>query len=385
MFHDLVALLALITVFIANYTDLKERVIPNRLTFSMIAAGIALYIGFGIYKQDLFFAIQGALWAGIAFALAYGFWFIGGWAGGDVKLYTALGALLAGYEASSLEILPSGYGVSYMAAPYPPPFTVLFNGVICLAPVLIAYVIIKSIRTPGIGGEIAQPVRESVPEILVVPFVIVGGSALGWKLTAFFGFGQLASFALAILIILPIYRLPLKFETPLAVGLTCLGIYLYSLSALKFLGITFAVVLAIRLLFSGIKVIDRRILQEKISIGELEEGMIPAETIYEKDGEVQRYESPGVMERAKQILLNPSSFRLSPDWDRVLADSRLAAGVSEEQVEALKSYVEKDDLENHIRIKKGLPFAPSFALGVTIAIFYGDIYWGLVSFLAGGF
>ncbi|KXA94247.1 hypothetical protein AKJ65_04980 [candidate division MSBL1 archaeon SCGC-AAA259E19] len=385
MFHDLVALLALGTVFVANYTDLRDRIIPNRLTFSMIAVGIALYLGFGIYEQDLFFAIQGGLWAGIAFTLAYGFWYVGGWAGGDVKLYTALGALLAGYEASSLEILPWGYGISYMEAPYPPPFTVLFNGVICLAPVLIAYVLIKSVRTPGIGGEIVQPVRESVPEILVVPFVIVGGSALGWELTALLGFGQLASFALAILIILPIFRLPLKFEAPLAVGLTCLGIYLYSLSALKFLGMTFVVALAIRLVFSSIKVIDRRILQEKISIGELEEGMIPAETIYEEDGKVRRYESPGLKERAKQIFMNPSSLRLSQDWDRVLADSRLAAGVSEEQVQALKGYVEDDELEDHIRIKKGLPFAPSFALGATVAIFYGDIYWGLISLLAGGF
>lgn len=385
MFHDLVALLALGTVFIAIFTDLKERIIPNRLTFSMIAVGIALYLGFGVYKQDFFFAIQGGVWAGIAFALAYGFWYIGGWAGGDVKLYTALGALLGGYEASSLEILPWGYGISYMAAPYPPLFTVLFNGVICLAPVLIAYVVIKSVRTPGIGGEIARPVRESVPGVLVVPFVIVGGSALGWELTSLFGFGDLSSFALAILIILLIYRLPLKFETPLAVGLTCLGIYLYSLSALKFLGITFLVVLAIRLVFSSAKVIDRRILQEKISIGELEEGMIPAETVYEENGEVRRYESPGLKERAKQILLNPSSFRPSADWDRVLADSRLAAGVSEDQVEALKGCVERGELEDHIRIKKGLPFAPSFALGATIAIFYGDIYWGLISLLAGGF
>ncbi|KXB07309.1 hypothetical protein AKJ54_00450 [candidate division MSBL1 archaeon SCGC-AAA382K21] len=372
-FYNLVAILALGTVVIATYTDLKERIISNKLTFPMIVAGVALYLGYGAYEGDWLLAIKGGLGAGGAFGMGYVLWYVGGWAGGDVRLFSALGALLAGYSAPILE------------APYPFPLTVLLNGIICLAPVLLIYVVVKSFRTSGVGEKIVGPIRESFYEILVAPFVILGSSIVGWELGAFLGLGRLVQVILIFVLILLIYQMPIKFEAPLAVALTGYGIYLYSFSALKFLGVAFAIAFGIRLIISSIKVVNRHVLQEKIPIDELEEGMIPAETIYEKDGEVERYESPGIKETASNILDDPTNFRFRPDWDEVVSDSSLAAGVSQEQAESLKRLVGEGELENHIRIKKGFPFAPSFALGVPIAIFYGDIYWWLVGFFGGGF
>lgn len=373
LFYDFVAILALATVFIANFTDLKWRIIPNKLTFPMIVVGVAAYLGYGVYQQDLVFAVKGGLGAGGTFAIGYGMWYIGGWAGGDVKLFTALGALLAGYSAP------------YLDAPYPFPLTILLNGVICLAPVLFVYVAVKSIQTPGVGKKIVEPVGEAFPGILLTPFAIIGGSVLGLKIGTFFNQGRVFQILLPIIVILLIYQIPLKFEAPVAFALSGYGIYLYRFLAFKYLLFTFAFVVGIRLLISSVKVINRKVLQEEITMEDLKEGMIPAETIYEKNGEVERYEGPGIKEAAKQFFRDPTDFQLKPDFDKVLADSSMAAGVSRYQVGVLRRHVREGGLEDHIRIKKGLPFAPSFGLGVPVAIFYGDIYWWLITALGGAF
>lgn len=131
------AVIALTAVCIANYTDLRKRIIPNRLTFPLIGIGVAFYALFGISQLDLWVAISGVLGAAIAFGIGYVMWLTGGWAGGDVKLFTALGALLFGYTEHAVQ------------APYPFPLTILFNSVIAILPILLAYAAICRLRGRG--------------------------------------------------------------------------------------------------------------------------------------------------------------------------------------------------------------------------------------------
>ena len=242
------AVIALVAVCIANYTDLRKRIIPNRLTFPLIGAGIVFYVLLGIWRWDLWTTISGALGAAIAFAIGYVMWLMGGWAGGDVKLFTALGALLPFYPAPYVENVP-----------YPFPITILFNSIIAILPILLVYVVICRIRGRGM-------------------------------------------------------------------------------------------------------------LYERVKITELKEGMIPAETIYEKDGKVKRWSS---------------KFGLKLHYDRLYANPKRAAGLTRYQVGVLKRLVRKRKLKNYIKLKKGIPFAPALGLGVVTAIFYGDIYWCFILALIG--
>ncbi len=251
-FELLPAVIALLAVCIASYTDLRRRIIPNKLTLPLVVVGIAFYVLLGIWHGDLWEVVSGALGAAIAFAIGYILWLTGGWAGGDVKLFTALGALLP--------IFKNPYASAYVSAPYasaPYPFfplTILFNSVILILPILLVHAAIRRIR---------------------------GGAML----------------------------------------------------------------------------------YERIRITELKEGMIPAEMIYEKEGKVGRWSS---------------RFGLKPKCDRVYANPRRAAGVTRYQVGALKRLVREGRLKNHIRIKRGMPFAPALGLGVFVAIFYGDLYCRLI-------
>jgi len=199
-------------------------------------------------RWGLWITIFGAVGATIAFGIGYVMWLTGGWAGGDVKLFTALGALLPFFTSPYVKDVP-----------YPFFLTILFNSVIAILPILLIY-------------------------------------------TAY-----------------------------------C-----------RFRG--------------------RGVLYERVKITELREGMIPAETIYEKDGKVSRWSS---------------KFGLKPHYDRVYTNPRRAAGLTRYQVGALKRLFRERKLKNYIKLKKGIPFAPGFGLGVAIAIFYGDLYWRFLLALSG--
>lgn len=249
--------LALVAVCIANYTDLRNRLIPNKLTYPLIVVGIAFYLSFGAYHGEFFRALFGAFGAALAFGIGYLLYLTGGWAGGDVKLFTALGALLPVYEAPHTPPYSTAYPLF--------PLTLLFNSVIAAAPVLLAYALIS--RATGRG--------------------------------AFY---------------------------------------------------------------------------ETVKFSELKEGMIPAEVIYEKDDEVERWDPGhfGFLSRAFG----------KPDWDRQLTDPSKAAGISRYYVGVLRRLAREGKLENRIKIKKGVPFAPAVGVGVFIGVFYGGLYWGLLTFFA---
>jgi len=133
------AAIALGAACIAIYTDMRWRIISNRLNFPLIATGIIFYLLLGIYRMDLWTAVSGAVGASISFAIGYAMWLAGGWAGGDVKFFTALGALLPRFS-------------SYVSAPYSSiyfPLTILLNSVIAIMPALLVYVVICHLRGHG--------------------------------------------------------------------------------------------------------------------------------------------------------------------------------------------------------------------------------------------
>jgi preflagellin peptidase FlaK len=154
------------------------------------------------------------------------------------------------------------------------------------------------------------------------------------------------------------------------------------LTVVESLAIILLLLPGLRLLVSAVNVANREVLQEKVRITELKEGMIPAETIYESGGKVGRYGAPGYGKFLKLASRDPSKL-MRPKWDRVLADPRVAAGVTRSQAHALKQLVKRGKLKDSIRIKKGMPFAPAFGLGVFISVFFGDIYWFFIVAISG--
>jgi preflagellin peptidase FlaK len=112
----------------------------------------------------------------------------------------------------------------------------------------------------------------------------------------------------------------------------------------------------------------RSALYERVEMDRLREGMIPAETIYEKDGKIYRW---------------GSGFGFKPKWDKRYTNPSRASGLTRYQIGVLRRLARQRKIENFLKIKKGLPFAPAFLVGLATALLFGDIYLRIILWLIG--
>ena len=131
---DVPLVTAILFTSVAVLTDLRGRIIPNWLTYPMILTGVIYHAAAGAASGDMLEMLSGAAGALTAFLLGFALYLVGGWAGGDVKLFTGMGA-----------ILPMVRG-----APYPFFISVLFNSVIVTLLLLPAMFLLRKGRGEGI-------------------------------------------------------------------------------------------------------------------------------------------------------------------------------------------------------------------------------------------
>ena len=90
----LILIICFIALFIASFTDLKTREVPDWLNFSLIASGLGINLIASIIKNDWFIIVNSL--AGLVFCLVIGIimFYTGQWGGGDSKTIIGLGALI---------------------------------------------------------------------------------------------------------------------------------------------------------------------------------------------------------------------------------------------------------------------------------------------------
>src|SRR3989344_4487377 len=110
-------LAALAGFALASFFDLRERRVPDWLSFGLMAAGLVVNAFSGINALT-----QSVLVGTGSFLLAFALYRVGGWAGGDVKLFTALGFLVP--SLGSLAFFPLWVFIASFVAVFP--FVVLF-------------------------------------------------------------------------------------------------------------------------------------------------------------------------------------------------------------------------------------------------------------------
>ena len=129
-------------LLIASYTDLKERLVSNKLNYSLLLAGLLLYGVESMYTGSILpfaYSLGGAT---IAFVFSLFLYKVGAWAGGDVKLFTALGALLPMAPEHLI-----GSRVPSFYASYPLfPFLIVEDSVLIAFPFIMAYIFWKTFR-----------------------------------------------------------------------------------------------------------------------------------------------------------------------------------------------------------------------------------------------
>ena len=242
----LILTIAVVGVVRATYTDLRENIIPNRLTYPLVGAGVALNLFMYFHTGDFITSLYGFFGAAIAYGIGVVLYIVGAWAGGDVKLFAALGALL---PVAPEPLFSSHTAIIFTDIPIFP-LTILMNGIIVAAPVLIVYII--SFYTKG--------------ESLTV---------------------------------------------------------------------------------------------QEIDVPDLDEEMIPAESVWERDGNVE------------------SGSSLPEEYEKSYIESSGLDAFGPDRLEEIRGLYQDGRLES-IKVKRVFPFAPVFAAGTISGILFGNIYLGLV-------
>ena len=365
----LCTIISILACFLASYTDIKSGIIPNKLTFSLIGLGIVLN-GFNAFLiGNIWLIVYALIITAIIFALGYVLWKFGAWAGGDVKLFTALAALLPFYPAIvNYNIL----GVPFpVIGVYPFPLTLIINSILAIFPFILIFIFyIAFKKKPYLREELIAPIKEYRKNI-VLALVITSAVALTIIITPYLPFQMiLITLILFYLLTLIISKLPNRMKAIIVSILVAFALYnnvLLTSSTIVVLFVTLTIVGVIRKVLTSV---NKKALQDDVNIEDLKEGMISAYNIYD-NGEIY-VDNKGFLDKIKESIKRENNTSFSGHNGKLLI-SNMAAGLSKKDIEVLKKLYNEDKVSNEFKIKKGVPFAPSIFIGLLISIFIGDL------------
>jgi len=315
---------------VACYLDLKKRIIPDWLTYGGIAAGLAFGAANCIYLGTPF-AVHYALMLAVALALGYALFLTGAWAGGDAKLFWAFSALF-GAAGRADAILP----------------VALFA---CSALLFIAV-------TFALNAGTLLRKRKACARIAFETAKKAAGAAAVASLFASGLWNELflvASVAVIVLLVrLPKYAWPVILLASIAINADAAATAFPAAFAIAFSVGTLARV-SLEVVSPG--------LSYRVRKSDLEEGMLPAYTIIERDGKAVLFKpkldwkrivkaaGKGGKDAAK--ILQDAGLVL-PANARVVADASDAGGLDGRQLQRLKK------LENvrWLQVRTTQAFAP---------------------------
>ncbi|MCX6802631.1 MAG: prepilin peptidase [Candidatus Diapherotrites archaeon] len=324
LFPLVLFLISVAGLAIAAYTDLKERIVPNRLSYSLIALGLALHIAYAFLSSDFLIAAYCIISTIYAFLFSLLLYKAGVWAGGDVKLFTGIAAL------NPLNLFIAGKLGLYSVKIFEPlaiplfPLTLFVFTLFSMLPVTVFIVLKRS------HGE--KAFRE-----LAVELAVTVALAIAWL--AFYQ----AQFGLFLFFVFSAFLLHFAFKMMLA---------------------------------------SRVFLRKTVNITALEEGMIPAETIAVKNGGIERERGEGLLDM-KSFINYIKQYKVTVQEGtakerKVLADSRLARGLEPQEISKLKKLVKEGKLEDFIQVKESAPMVPAILAAYVALNLVGDLLWNAV-------
>ena len=145
-------------LFISNYYDLKYNIVPNYLVKILLASGLLINVSLAMLFKSFYFLLFSFILAFSVFIFSFLLWMLKFWAGGDVKLFTALSFSLSFLSKDFIlnhfanSNMLDCYGSSYIVNKlvifsqftlYPKVFSVLLNGIVMYLPLIILIIIIR--------------------------------------------------------------------------------------------------------------------------------------------------------------------------------------------------------------------------------------------------
>ncbi|PIU21482.1 MAG: hypothetical protein COT15_02185 [Candidatus Diapherotrites archaeon CG08_land_8_20_14_0_20_34_12] len=367
-FAAIAFLISLLALIYASYTDLKQRIVPDFLSYGLIVFGIILAAIESVLLNDwIYFGYS-------AFAAIYGFIFalilyrLGLWAGGDVKLFTGIAALnpinvnIAQYfglgfvlfNTINLPIFPINFFILSI-------FSMLPYG---------AFLIFTKINKTEFFKEELQKSKN-----LVFYGIFLSGLSyftIIFKLNYFIALFSILLFGL-------IDRKNKVLSKIIAILCFIFAFYgsNYSikliLDSLIIIVSIFLFILIFSLLSSG-----RKVLKKKVKIENLEEGMIPANNVLIENNSLRFEESLNIKSIINYIKHNQMDrLKEKIEAKDLFASSNKACGFTQEQILKLKEIARNEEIKE-IEIKESAPMVPAMLLAYIILNIIGDLLWHII-------
>ena len=88
-----IAVITIIILLVASYTDIKTREVPDWVSYSLIFSALGIRTIFSV-NSGWNILLGGVLGFAVCFAIAYLFYYTSQWGGGDAKLLMGMGAMI---------------------------------------------------------------------------------------------------------------------------------------------------------------------------------------------------------------------------------------------------------------------------------------------------
>lgn len=369
MFALLYFSFSLIALVIASYTDLKQRIVSDKISYGLITLGISLHGIQAIRANDYSILAVSIALSAITFAAGYGLWKLGVWAGGDVKLFAGLAAMNpinpnAFGASSGIELLKA------IALPVFPLSLFVFS-VFAMLPLGIV-LSIKALKEKAEKRKaIARDLKKKALQIAELSIATIGFGLLLEYLK------QNVLLVVPILIVLGI--VPKAIRIP---AITLVAAFALAKQPLGFFSSTLSLFAFLLCLFAIIKIAleSKGLLNKQKKITELQEGDIVAETIIVKNNSVERFkgiEIGKVINYLKTNNLQAIKEHLRPAG-RIVCSHRHAGGLEAQEIKELQEFAKKGLLEDSIEVKQSAAFVPAVLIAYIALNIVGDLLWNII-------
>ena len=351
-----------------TYTDFRERIVSNWVTYGMLCLGIAGYAIWAFLAQD--WAILG--WPVAAtigtFLASYALYKAGVWAGGDVKLFTGLAALNPFNPAILARLgmitIPALQPIALPVFP----LTLFMFSLFAMLPYGAALAGTRLLKNREEKEKFRKDFSKRLAEILEISALAVGFAAV------------LSFYGITLWLVLPLLfvaaLLPKKARLCIAGIAIIAAMWLDAKPAAEeFLTLT-ALMLGIWLLLK-LYSLSKVLMRKPVPIEELEEGMISGQTIVQNGEKAEIVPEMGTKKLINLLATHRfgKAMELMKPKGKEIVSSRSASGLTKEEISGLKRLAKQGKIPNSLLVKESAPFVPAVFIAYIALNIIGDVIW----------
>ena len=358
---QLLGLFILITsCLISTYTDIKYKIIPNRLTIPLAITGLILVSSYYYFIHDfnLFYYVSII----IIYIISYIFWILGVWGGGDVKLFTAISTLLV---PEFLSIIPNYY-IGNICLPIfslnsIPTLYLMINSVLSVVPIILIIVTYIILRKKSYLIKYFKKTIDLNKGLIVINSVMVTVS--------FMKIFDIHDFIINLIFLMFITYLHRKIinRNYLLVTIS-ISILIYQiLTGNSLLYIKTFIIINLMIIIKNIisKNLIKEALTDKYALNQLKEGMILSYPLCKNENEYY-FDKSTIKDKIMRNINQTNNYKI--------IISKRASGLTLDDIKLLNKLNNQKMIEDSIYIKKELSFAPFIFVGLIITFLIGNPY-----------